>query len=77
MRMEANVDMSIAIIVGTVVGFFAGLLAFLITYEEYSHHYIDKKNPLKAAFEAAIFAFFVFWVLSIITGFVLIKAYMK
>jgi len=47
----------------------AAAMAFLITYEEYSHHYGDKKKPLRMAFEAAIFTFIVFGVLSLLVGF--------
>jgi len=47
----------------------AAVMAFLITYEEYSHHYTDKKKPLKFAFEAAIFTFIVFGILSLLVSF--------
>jgi H+/Cl- antiporter ClcA len=65
------------LIIGIVVGLFASLIAFLITYDEYSHHYVDKRNPLRLAVEAAVFAFVVFFLLAMITGFVLVKTYMS
>jgi hypothetical protein len=65
------------LLVGIVIGLFAGLIAFLITYEEYSRHYLEKKKPLMLALEAAAFAFFVFLVLSVIAGFVLTRMYVS
>jgi hypothetical protein len=58
-------------------GFFAGLLAFVITYDEYSRHYSVRRSPLRLALEAAAFAFFVFLALSVAIGFVLTRAYMS
>jgi len=49
----------------------AALMAFLITYGEYIHHYATKKEPLKLAFEAASFTFVVFFVLSILVAIML------
>jgi hypothetical protein len=65
------------LLVGMVIGLFAGLIAFLITYEEYSRHYLERRKPLRLALEAAAFAFFVFLVLSVIVGFVLTRAYVS
>ena len=59
----------------SIPGFFASLIAFIITYDEYTKHYVDKKMPIRLGLEAAIFAFFVVLILAIITGFILIKAY--
>ena len=44
---------------GSIPGFFASLIAFIVTYDEYTKHYVDKRMPLRLALEAAIFAFFV------------------
>jgi hypothetical protein len=65
------------LLIGMVIGLFAGLMAFLITYEEYSRHYLQRKKTLRLALEAAAFAFFVFLVLSVIAGFVLTRAYVS
>jgi polyferredoxin len=46
----------------------AALAAFLITYEEWSHHYPSKREPLRYGIEAAIVAFLVFVVLTILAG---------
>ncbi len=61
--------------IGSIPGFLASLVAFIITYDEYSRHYVDRKMPFRLALEAAIFAFFVVLILAIITGLVLTKAY--
>jgi hypothetical protein len=60
---------------GSIPGFFASLIAFIIAYDEYSKHYVDRKMPFRLAFEAALFAFFVVLFLAIITGLILTKAY--
>ncbi len=69
--------MSIFLLIGSVIGLFAGLMAFLITYEEYARHYPDRSKPLRLALEAAVFAFFVFLALSVAAGFVLTRAYLS
>ena len=60
---------------GSIPAFFASLIAFLVTYEEYTKHYIDKRMPRRLAFEAAIFAFVVVFLLALLTGFVLTRAF--
>ncbi len=40
-----------------------------VTYGEYIHHYPTKKEPLKFAWEAAIFTFTVFMLLILGAGF--------
>jgi len=45
----------IPMLIGLILSPVAAAMAFLITYEEYSHHFTDKRKPLKFAFEAAIF----------------------
>jgi len=60
---------------GSIPGFFASLMAFIVTYDEYTKHYVDKRMPFRLALEAALFAFFVVLVLAIITGFILTKAF--
>jgi len=49
----------------------AGISAFLIFYEEYSHHYPDKRKAFKIAFEAGIFTIVVFLVLGLLLAFLL------
>jgi hypothetical protein len=57
--------------IGAVFGFFASIMAFLITYEEYAHHYLGKREPLIASFQTAIFTFFVFVGLALVVGWLL------
>ena len=56
----------IPILIGLILSPIAAAMAFLITYEEYSHHFTDKKKPLKFAFEAAIFTLIIFGILSLL-----------
>ena len=56
------------IIIGLGFSALAALAAFLITYEEWSHHYPGKREPFKFAMEAAIVAFLVFAVLTILVN---------
>jgi len=55
----------IPLLIGLMLCPIAAVMAFLITYDEYSRHYTDKKKPLKLAFEAAIITFIVFGMLSL------------
>ncbi|MCX7698527.1 MAG: hypothetical protein N2114_03550 [Candidatus Goldbacteria bacterium] len=41
----------------------AGLVAGLIVYEEFRHHFIDKKKSIKPAIETAVVAFFFFLII--------------
>lgn len=50
---------------------FATAIAFIITYGEYSHHYPNKRKPIKLATEAALVTLAFFIVLSFIIGFLL------
>jgi len=56
-------------------GSVGAVMAFLITYEEYSHHYASKKEPFRHAMQTAVFTFFVFFVLAMIAGFFLSKMF--
>jgi tetrahydromethanopterin S-methyltransferase subunit C len=58
----------ISILIGLIFSPIAAAMAFLITYEEYSHHYTDKKKSLKVAFEAAIFTLIIFGILSLLVS---------
>ncbi len=69
--------MIITLLIGTAIGLLTGLMAFLITYEEYLHHYQDRRKPARLALEAAAFTFIVSLVLTMIVGFVLTRTYMS
>jgi hypothetical protein len=60
----------ITLLVGIVFAPLAAAMAFIITYGEYTHHYSDKKMPLKLAIEAAILSFIVFGLISLVVGLV-------
>ena len=49
----------------------AAISAFLIVYEEYTHHYTDRRMPFKHAFQTSILTFIVFFTLGAIALFVL------
>ena len=61
------------ILLGVIFSFIASAMAFLIAHSEYSRHFVNKKQTLKLALEAAVFAFIVFLVLGIFAAFVLKK----
>ncbi len=63
--------MSIVLLLGLVFSPLAAAAAFLITYDEYIHHYPDKKEPLKLALQAALFTFAVFVIISLVIGYFL------
>ena len=56
------------LLIGAMFSALAALTAFLITYEEWTHHYSSAKEPLKHAIEAAIVAFVVFMIITILVS---------
>jgi len=60
----------IALLIGIIFAPLAAAMAFIITYGEYTHHYSDRKMPLKLATEAAILSFIVFGLISLVVGLV-------
>ncbi len=63
-----NPTLDISIIFGVVFGFLGSLIAYLITYKEWVHHYPTKKEPKRIALQTAIFAFIFFLLVSILLG---------
>lgn len=63
--------MIFSIVIGIVFGFFAALMAFVITWHEYEKHKFTGKRLFKEAIYSAIFTFIVFLLLSILIGFLL------
>jgi len=59
------------IIIGSIFSPFAGLMAGFITYEEWKHHYSDNKQPMREAINTGIFAFLVFFGITVLVGFLL------
>ena len=61
----------IIVLIAAVAGILAGIMAYLISYEEYLHHFPDKSGPRKMALEAALLAFAFFFGIGIILAVVL------
>lgn len=57
--------------IAAVLSILAAIMAFLITYGEYAHHYPDKRKVLKTALEAAIFTLLFFLVLGLLLAIIL------
>ncbi len=62
---------AVSVVISLVFSPLASVMAFLITYGEYSHHYPDKRKPVKLATEAALVTLVFFIVLSFVIGFLL------
>ena len=59
--------------IGGIFGAIAALMAYLVIYGEWKHHYPTNKEPRKMALEAAIFTFIFFLLVSLFSGYVLIN----
>jgi purine-cytosine permease-like protein len=57
--------------IAAILSLLAAVMAFLITYEEYVHHYHDKRKTLKTALEAAIFTLVFFLALGLLLAIIL------
>ena len=51
---------------------FAGIIAYIITYDEYQHH-LPKKQARRQGLEMAIFSFVVFVIVGLVSGFTFSK----
>jgi H+/Cl- antiporter ClcA len=60
-----------SVVIGVIFGFLAALMAFVITWHEYEKHKFTGKRLFRQAFQAAIFTFIVFLLLSLLVGFFL------
>jgi len=69
--------LSLYVVVGIIFGSIAGLMAFIITWREYERHKFTGKRLFKESFQTAIFAFSVFLLLSILSGFILTRFIVK
>jgi hypothetical protein len=63
----------LALVLGLIFSPLAGLMAFVITYEEYQHHYPDRRRVMRASAEAGVTTFVVFLLLSLIVGMLVAK----
>lgn len=64
----------LALTLGLIFSPLAGLMAFLITYEEYQHHFSDRRRVMRASLEAGAFTCLVFLLLSAIVGILAVNA---
>jgi len=58
----------IVAIVGFACSVIAGIMAFVITFNEYSHHFSEKRDVVKQSLEAAGVTFLFFVVLTGVLG---------
>lgn len=54
---------------GSVFSTCAGLVAFLISYLEMSHHYVEKRKPLKQAAQTGVLTFLFFMCITLALAF--------
>jgi hypothetical protein len=64
----ANSLLGLVAIVGPLFGLLGGAAAYLITYEEYSHHLLGRRRTMLLSLRAATVTFAVFVLLSFIAG---------
>jgi len=57
---------AITFIISLCFSLVGAIMAFLITYEEYAHHYTDKRRPFQHAMQTAIFTFIIFLLLTVL-----------
>lgn len=56
------------LVVGFVFAVIGGVMAFMITYEEYAKKFVDRKKPVKIALKMAVATFAFFMALSLLLG---------
>jgi len=62
---------TIIVVIGIFLSPLAALMAFLIMYSEYSHHYTSKREPLKMALQDAFVTLILFIFISLLMAFIL------
>jgi len=63
---------SLFLALGSVFSLLAAVIAYLILYGEYVHHFQgDTKRPRKMALEGAFFTFIIFFLITLLGGYVL------
>jgi hypothetical protein len=70
-----DVNMKLTLLIGLTFSPIAGLMSFIINYEEYKHHFPDRKIPFRMAIRDGIFAFTFFMVLSLFIGLFLVNMF--
>ena len=61
----------VSLIIGLIFSPIAAVMAFLIIYEEYFRHNLDRKQQLKIAIQTGLFALVAFIILALCIGFFL------
>ena len=69
--------MRVFFVIGIIFGLLAAASAFAIIWQEYERHQFTRKRLFKEAFQAAIFTFAVFLLLSLLAGFLLVRIVIK
>ena len=62
---------AVPLVIGLIFSPLAALGAFLITYEERSHHYTDRKRPLIQALELAMATLLFFAAISLVISLII------
>jgi hypothetical protein len=62
---------NLLLVIGGIFSAIAALMAYLITYNEYIHHYQRTEEPKKFALQAALLTFIVFFALTLGSGFIM------
>ncbi len=57
--------------IAVVLGFLAAVMAFVISFEEYRHHFLDTRMVWKTAIHAGVFTWIVFLVLGLLLSILL------
>ena len=61
--------MNVAIVIGMMFGPLAAIVAFVISYEEYRHHFHDKKKAVLLSLKSAMVTLIVVAVVTFIAGY--------
>ena len=61
----------VSLAIGLMFSPIAAVMAFLITYDEYRHHYPDRAPALRHATSMALFTLIAFLLLSLLAGLVI------
>lgn len=64
-------SLQLSLVLGLIFGTIAAVLAFLIVYEAYRRHRLPARRLWRESLEAAVFAFVVFVILFVVTGYAL------
>lgn len=59
------------LIIGSAFGLLGGLMAYLIVYNEYMHHFPDKSRPRRMALRSGLFTFVFLLLTLLLVGWVL------